>query len=52
MMPYTRRQSLLLPAVPLIVSSGLARAAEVNPAAVALLIVGKGPATTTPAEVK
>jgi quercetin dioxygenase-like cupin family protein len=35
MMPYTRRQSFLLPIVPLIVSSGLARAGELNPAAVA-----------------
>jgi redox-sensitive bicupin YhaK (pirin superfamily) len=35
MMPYTRRQSLLLPAIQLILSSGLARASELNPAAVA-----------------
>ncbi|MGB9391716.1 MAG: cupin domain-containing protein [Xanthobacteraceae bacterium] len=34
MTPYTRRQSLLLPAIPLILSSALARAGELNPAAV------------------
>jgi quercetin dioxygenase-like cupin family protein len=33
-MPYTRRQSLILSAIPLIFSSGLARAGELNPAAV------------------
>ena len=36
MTPFTRRQSLLLPIVPSILSSGLARAGELNPAAVAL----------------
>ena len=35
MTPFTRRQSLLLPIVPSILSSGLARAGELNPAAVA-----------------
>lgn len=35
MTPFTRRQSLLLPIVPLILSNGLARAGELNPAAVA-----------------
>jgi quercetin dioxygenase-like cupin family protein len=35
MMPYTRRQSFLLPIVPLILSSRLAHAGELNPAAVA-----------------
>jgi len=35
MTPYTRRRSLLLPAIPLILSSGLAGAGELNPAAVA-----------------
>jgi hypothetical protein len=33
-MPYSRRQSFLLPAIPSLLSSGLARAAELNPAAV------------------
>jgi quercetin dioxygenase-like cupin family protein len=33
-MPYTRRQSFILSAIPLIFSSGLARAVELNPAAV------------------
>jgi quercetin dioxygenase-like cupin family protein len=35
MMPYTRRQSLLLPVIPLLLSSSLTRANELNPAAVA-----------------
>jgi quercetin dioxygenase-like cupin family protein len=34
MMPYSRRQSFLLPAIPLLLSSGLARAVELNSAAV------------------
>jgi quercetin dioxygenase-like cupin family protein len=34
MMSYSRRQSFLLPAIPLLLSSGLARAVELNPAAV------------------
>jgi len=34
MTPFTRRQSLLLPAIPFILSSGLARAVELNSAAV------------------
>ena len=34
MLPYTRRQSFWLPAIPLVLSSGLARAVELNPAAV------------------
>jgi quercetin dioxygenase-like cupin family protein len=34
MTPYTRRQSLLLPIVPLILSSGIARAGGLDPAAV------------------
>ena len=33
-MPFTRRQSFILSAIPLIFSSGLARAGELNPAAV------------------
>lgn len=33
-MPYTRRQSFILSAIPFIFSSGLARAVELNPAAV------------------
>ena len=33
-MPYTRRQSFFLPVVPLILSSGLARAGALDPAAV------------------
>ena len=34
MMPFTRRQSFWLPAIPLILSSGVARAVELHPAAV------------------
>jgi quercetin dioxygenase-like cupin family protein len=34
MMPFSRRQSFLLPAIPLLLSGGLARAVELNSAAV------------------
>jgi len=34
MTPFTRRQSFLLPAIPLVLASGLAHAMELNPAAV------------------